>query len=162
MGPAVFRLALVARPCRLPKGKRQTMPGAWPRSTRRSNASTCWTRLISMVAAATSCSSAKRWRAAATKYCCPVKFGGLRSPDGAFVGLDARPASVKNFLTYTLTRLGVDHVDVYRPARLDPQVPIEDTIGAVSDLVKAGYVRQIGLSEVGPQTVRRAHTVHPI
>jgi len=91
-----------------------------------------------------------------------VKFGGLRSPDGAFVGLDGRPASVKNFLTYTLTRLGVDHIDVYRPARLDPQVPIEDTIGAISDLVKAGYVRQIGLSEVGPETIRRAHAVHPI
>ncbi len=91
-----------------------------------------------------------------------VKFGGLRSPDGAFVGLDGRPASVKNFLTYTLTRLGVDHIDVYRPARLDPEVPIEDTIGAISDLVKAGYVRQIGLSEVGPETIRRAHAVHPI
>ncbi len=91
-----------------------------------------------------------------------VKFGALRAPDGAFVGLDSRPAAVKNFLTYTLVRLGVDHIDVYRPARLDPQVPIEDTIGAISDLVKAGYVRQIGLSEVGPETIRRAHAVHPI
>lgn len=91
-----------------------------------------------------------------------VKFGALRSPDGAFMGLDSRPAAVKNFLTYTLVRLGVDHVDVYRPARLDPQVPIEDTIGAIGDLVKAGYVRQIGLSEVGPETIRRAHAVHPI
>lgn len=91
-----------------------------------------------------------------------VKFNGLRSPDGAFVGLDSRPAAVKNFLGYTLNRLGVDHVDVYRPARLDPQVPIEDTIGAISELVQAGYVRQIGLSEVGAETIRRAHAVHPI
>ena len=91
-----------------------------------------------------------------------VKFGGLRSPDGAFVGLDSRPAAVKNFLTYTLTRLGVEHIDVYRPARLDPRVPIEDTIGAIGDLVKAGYVRQIGLSEMGPETIRRAHAVHAI
>ncbi len=96
------------------------------------------------------------------KVALSVKFNGLRSPDGAFVGLDARPAAVKNFLAYTLTRLGVDHIDVYRPARLDPQVPIEDTIGAIGDLVTAGYVRQIGLSEVGPETIRRAHAVHPI
>ena len=91
-----------------------------------------------------------------------VKFGGLRAPGGAFVGLDARPASVKNFLSYSLVRLGVDHVDIYRPARLDPTVPIEDTVGAIADLVKAGYVRHIGLSEVGPETIRRAHAVHPI
>ena len=91
-----------------------------------------------------------------------AKFGGLRSPEGAFVGLDTRPEAVKNFLTYTLTRLGVDHIDIYRPARLDPQVLIEDTIGAISDLVKAGYVRHIGLSEVGPETICRAHAVHPI
>lgn len=91
-----------------------------------------------------------------------VKFNGLRSPDGAFVGLDSRPAAVKNFLGYTLNRLGVDHIDVYRPARLDPQVPIEDTIGAISELIQAGYVRHIGLSEVGPETIRRAHAVHPI
>ncbi len=91
-----------------------------------------------------------------------VKFGGLRGPNGAFVGLDSRPASVKNFLTYSLVRLGVDHVDIYRPARLDPHVPIEDTIGAISDLIKAGYVRHIGLSEMGPDTIRRAHAVHPI
>lgn len=78
-----------------------------------------------------------------------VKFGGMRVPDGAFLGTDARPIAVKNFLTYSLTRLGTDHVDVYRPARLDPAVPIEDTIGAIADLVKAGYVRKIGLSEMG-------------
>jgi len=91
-----------------------------------------------------------------------VKFGALRSPDGGWLGADSRPAAVKNFLAYSLTRLGVDHVDIYRPARLDPAVPIEDTVGAIADLVKAGYVRAIGLSEVGPETIRRAHAVHPI
>jgi aryl-alcohol dehydrogenase-like predicted oxidoreductase len=91
-----------------------------------------------------------------------VKFGGLRDPAGAFIGFDTRPAAVKNFLSYSLVRLGVDHVDVYRPARLDPQVPIEDTIGAIADLVKAGWVRHIGLSEVGVDTIRRAAKVHPI
>jgi aryl-alcohol dehydrogenase-like predicted oxidoreductase len=91
-----------------------------------------------------------------------VKFGALRGPDGSWLGVDTRPAAIKNFLTYTLTRLGVDHVDIYRPARLDPSVPIEDTIGAIADLVKAGYVRAIGLSELGPETIRRAHAVHPI
>lgn len=91
-----------------------------------------------------------------------VKFGAMRGPDGSFTGYDARPAAVKNFLAYSLTRLGVDHVDIYRPARLDSTVPIEDTIGAIADLVKAGYVREIGLSEVGPETIRRARAVHPI
>ncbi len=91
-----------------------------------------------------------------------VKFGGLRTPAGGWTGFDARPVSVKNFAAYSLTRLGVDYIDIYRPARLDPQVPIEDTIGAISELVKAGYVRHIGLSEVGPDTIRRAHAVHPI
>jgi aryl-alcohol dehydrogenase-like predicted oxidoreductase len=91
-----------------------------------------------------------------------IKFGALRGPDGSWIGMDTRPAAVKNFVTYSLTRLGVDHIDIYRPGRLDPNVPIEDTIGAISDLVKAGYVRAIGLSEVGPDTIRRAHTVHPI
>src|SRR5262249_51050761 len=86
-----------------------------------------------------------------------VKFGVLRGPDGSFLGQDCRPAAVKNALAHTLTRLGVDHIDIYRPARLDPNVPIEDTIGAIADLVKAGYVRAIGLSEVGPETIRRAH-----
>ena len=90
------------------------------------------------------------------------KFGGLRSPDGGFLGSDGRPASVKNFLTYTLSRLGTDYVDIYRLARLDPEVPIEDTIGAIADMVKAGYVRYIGLSEVGSVTIRRAQAVHPI
>ena len=91
-----------------------------------------------------------------------VKFGALRAPDGSWVGVDNRPAAIKNFLAYTLVRLGVDHIDIYRPARLDPAVPIEDTIGAIADLVKAGYVRHIGLSEVGPETIRRAAAVHPI
>ncbi|MDC0712266.1 aldo/keto reductase [Stigmatella sp. ncwal1] len=91
-----------------------------------------------------------------------VKFGALRGPDASWVGYDARPAAVKNFLAYTLTRLGVDHIDIYRPSRLDPQVPIEETVGAIADLVKAGYVRSIGLSEVGAETIRRAHAVHPI
>ncbi len=91
-----------------------------------------------------------------------VKFGGLRDPGGGWIGFDARPSSVKNFLAHTLTRLGVDHVDIYRPSRLDPQVPIEDTVGAIAEMVKAGYVRYVGLSEVGPDTIRRAHAVHPI
>jgi aryl-alcohol dehydrogenase-like predicted oxidoreductase len=91
-----------------------------------------------------------------------VKFGAMRAPGGAWVGVDARPAAVKNFAAYSLTRLGVDHIDIYRPARLDPAVPIEDTVGAIADLIKAGYVRAIGLSEVGPDTIRRAHVVHAI
>ena len=91
-----------------------------------------------------------------------VKFGALRGPDGSWGGMDTRPAAIKNFLGYTLTRLGVEHIDIYRPARLDPNVPIEDTIGAMADLREAGYVRYIGLSEAGPETIRRAQTVHPI
>jgi aryl-alcohol dehydrogenase-like predicted oxidoreductase len=91
-----------------------------------------------------------------------VKFGALRGPDNAWGGMDTRPAAVRNFLGYTLVRLGVDHVDVYRPARLDPAVPVEETIGALSDLVKEGYIRRIGLSEVGADVIRRAHAVHPI
>ncbi|MCU1244773.1 MAG: Aldo/keto reductase, partial [Acidobacteria bacterium] len=91
-----------------------------------------------------------------------VKFGALRGPDGAWLGIDTRPAAVKNFLAHTLSRLGVGHIDIYRPARLDPAVPIEETIGAIAELVQAGYVRAIGLSEVGAETIRRAHAVHPI
>ncbi len=91
-----------------------------------------------------------------------VKFGGLRDPSRGFGGMDCRPAAVKNFLAYSLQRLGVDHIDVYRPARLDPSVPIEDTVGAIADMIKAGYVKHIGLSEVGSDTIRRAHAVHPI
>jgi aryl-alcohol dehydrogenase-like predicted oxidoreductase len=91
-----------------------------------------------------------------------VKFGGQRDPSGAFVGHDASPAAVKNSLAYTLTRLGTDYVDLYQPARLDPRVPIEDTVGAIAEMIQAGYVRYIGLSEIGAQTIRRAHAVHPI
>lgn len=91
-----------------------------------------------------------------------VKFGALRTPEGGFGGFDSRPVAIRNFIAYSLQRLGTDHIDVYRPSRLDPNVPIEDTIGAIADLVRAGWVRQIGLSEVGAETVRRAHAVHPI
>jgi aryl-alcohol dehydrogenase-like predicted oxidoreductase len=91
-----------------------------------------------------------------------VKFGALRDPDQRWNGYDARPIAVKNFVAYSLQRLRVDCIDLYRPARLDPNVPIEDTIGAIADLVKAGHVRHIGLSEVGAQTIRRAAAVHPI
>ena len=91
-----------------------------------------------------------------------VKFGAMRDPRGGWSGYDARPAAVKNFLAYSLQRLGVDYIDVYRPARLDPRVPIEDTIGAIADMVKQGYVRHIGLSEVSAETIRKAQAVHPI
>ena len=91
-----------------------------------------------------------------------VKFGSQRDPAGAFLGLDARPAAVKTWLAYTLGRLGTDYVDLYQPARLDPDVPIEDTVGAIAELIQAGYVRHVGLSEMGAQTIRRAHAVHPI
>ena len=91
-----------------------------------------------------------------------VKFGALRDPARGWVGLDMRPKALKNFLAYSLQRLGVDYIDIYRPARLDPQVPIEDTVGAIADMIKAGFVRHIGLSEVGAETLRRAAAVHPI
>jgi aryl-alcohol dehydrogenase-like predicted oxidoreductase len=91
-----------------------------------------------------------------------VKFGAMRSPDNQWIGFDGRPAAVKNFLGYTLSRLGVEHVDIYRPSRLDPTVPIEETVGAIADLIKAGYVRHVGLSEVGAETVRRARAVAAI
>jgi aryl-alcohol dehydrogenase-like predicted oxidoreductase len=91
-----------------------------------------------------------------------VKFGVLRSPSGEVLGLDGRPAAVKNALGYTLMRLGTDHVDVYRLGRLDPAVPIEETVGAIAELVEAGYVRHVGLSEAGPDTIRRAHAAHPV
>jgi aryl-alcohol dehydrogenase-like predicted oxidoreductase len=91
-----------------------------------------------------------------------VKFGTLRGPDGSWIGMDSRPVAVKNFLGYSLKRLGVDYIDIYRPGRLDSNIPIEETVGAIGELVKAGHVRAIGLSEVGPATIRRAHAVHPI
>src|SRR5262245_47308517 len=91
-----------------------------------------------------------------------VKFGAQRDPAGGWIGFDARPAAVKTAFAYTLQRLHTDYVDIYRPARLDPKVPVEDTVGAIADLVKAGYVRHIGLSEVGSETLRRAAGIHPI
>jgi aryl-alcohol dehydrogenase-like predicted oxidoreductase len=91
-----------------------------------------------------------------------VKFGALRTPDGAFLGLDMRPAAVKNFLAYSLKRLGTDYIDLYQPCRVDLTVPIEDTIGAMAELVKEGKVRYLGLSEAAPATIRKAHATHPI
>jgi aryl-alcohol dehydrogenase-like predicted oxidoreductase len=91
-----------------------------------------------------------------------VKFGAMRDPSGGWIGYDARPAALKSFLSYSLQRLGLDHIDIYRPARLDPNVPIEDTVGAIADMVKAGYVGHVGLSEVGAATIRRAAATHPI
>ena len=91
-----------------------------------------------------------------------VKFGALRGPDGQWSGYDGRPAAVKNFAAYSLQRLGVDHIDVYRIARLDPDVPIEETVGAIAELIEQGYVRHVGLSEVGAETIRRAAATAPI
>jgi aryl-alcohol dehydrogenase-like predicted oxidoreductase len=91
-----------------------------------------------------------------------VKLGAQRGPDGAWLGYDARPQAVKTACAYSLNRLRTDHIDVYRPARLDPNVPIEETVGAISELIEAGYVRHVGLSEVGAETIRRAAAVHPI
>jgi aryl-alcohol dehydrogenase-like predicted oxidoreductase len=91
-----------------------------------------------------------------------VKFGALRDPAHGWLGTDTRPKALKNFLSYSLQRLGVGHIDIYRPARLDPEVPIEDTVGAIADMINAGYVRHIGLSEVGAHTLRRAAAVHRI
>jgi aryl-alcohol dehydrogenase-like predicted oxidoreductase len=91
-----------------------------------------------------------------------VKFGALRDPSKGFFGYDLRPVAIKNFIAYSLVRLGTDYIDIYRPSRVDPKVPIEETMGALADLVKAGYVRHIGLSEMGADTIRRAAAVHPI
>jgi aryl-alcohol dehydrogenase-like predicted oxidoreductase len=91
-----------------------------------------------------------------------VKFGALRDPNKGFLGYDSRPPAIKNFVAYSLQRLGVDAIDIYRPARLDPDVPIEETIGAMAGMIKAGWIKHIGLSEVGSDTLRRAHAVHPI
>lgn len=91
-----------------------------------------------------------------------VKFGAQRGPGGTWLGVDTRPAAIRTFLAYSLTRLGTDYIDVYRPARLDPNVPIEETMGTLADLVKEGHIRGIGLSEVGADTIRRAHAVHPV
>ena len=105
---------------------------------------------------------AKAIRSCRNRVLLSVKFGAMRGPDNSWLGFDARPIAMKNFLTYSLRRLGTDCIDIYRPSRLDPQVPIEDTIGAMSEMVKAGYVRHVGLSEVGAETIRRAAAVHPI
>jgi aryl-alcohol dehydrogenase-like predicted oxidoreductase len=91
-----------------------------------------------------------------------VKFGALRDPEKKFFGYDNRPAAAWNFVAYSLQRLGVDAIDIYRPARLDPSVPIEETVGALGEMVKKGYIKHIGLSEVGSDTIRHAHAVHPI
>lgn len=91
-----------------------------------------------------------------------VKFGVLRDPAGGWSGVDGRPEAVKNFLAYTLRRLGTDHVDIYRLGRYNPEVPIEETVGAIGEMVEAGYVRHVGLSEVGAETIRRANATHPI
>jgi aryl-alcohol dehydrogenase-like predicted oxidoreductase len=91
-----------------------------------------------------------------------VKFGGQRDPRGAFIGHDTSPVMVKNSLAYSLQRLGTDYVDLYQPARLDPRVPIEDTVGAIAEMIQAGFVRYLGLSEMGAATIRRAHAVHPV
>jgi aryl-alcohol dehydrogenase-like predicted oxidoreductase len=95
-------------------------------------------------------------------YQVSVKFGALRDPDKNWFGYDSRPAAVKNFIAYSLQRLGVDAIDIYRPARLDPSVPIEETVGAMAEMVQKGYLKHIGLSEVGSETIRRAHKTHPI
>jgi aryl-alcohol dehydrogenase-like predicted oxidoreductase len=91
-----------------------------------------------------------------------VKFGALRDPGGGFGGLDTRPVAIRNFVAYSLKRLGTDHIDIYRPARLDPAVPIEETVGAIARLIEEGHVRYLGLSEVSAETLRRAHAVHPV
>jgi aryl-alcohol dehydrogenase-like predicted oxidoreductase len=91
-----------------------------------------------------------------------VKFGLMRAPNGAVVGVDGRPAAVKNSLAYSLRRLGTDHIDIYRLGRLDPSVPIEETVGTIGEMVQVGFVRYVGLSEVGADTVRRAQAVHTV
>lgn len=91
-----------------------------------------------------------------------VKFGALRAPDRSFQGLDTRPVAVKNFLAYSLRRLRTDYIDLYQPCRVDANIPIEDTIGAIADLVKAGYVRHVGISEASADSLRRAGAVHPL
>ncbi|WP_165988932.1 aldo/keto reductase [Streptomyces sp. YIM 98790] len=100
--------------------------------------------------------------AAREKALTSVKFGALRAPDGSWLGYDGRPAAVKNFLAHSLQRLGTDHIDIYRLSRVDPDVPIEETVGAIAEAVQAGHVRHIGLSEAGPETIRRAAAVAPI
>lgn len=97
-----------------------------------------------------------------SKVAISVKFGALRDPEGAFLGYDGRPNAVKNFLSYSLRRLGTDYIDIYRLSRVDPSVPIEETVGAIAELIAKGFVRYVGLSEAGAETVRRAHATHPV
>jgi aryl-alcohol dehydrogenase-like predicted oxidoreductase len=91
-----------------------------------------------------------------------VKFGALMAPNGAMYGLDVRPLTVKNYLAHSLKRLNVDYIDLYQPGRIDMAIPVEETIGAIAELVKAGYVKHIGITEVGADDLRKAHAVHPI
>ena len=91
-----------------------------------------------------------------------VKFGALRSPAGEWLGYDTRPEAVKNFAAYSLNRLNVEAIDIYQPGRINPSIPVEETVGAISDLIKQGKVKYIGLSEANPEIIRRAHKVHPI
>lgn len=130
-----------------------------PRST---PASTCSTPAIFTAWATTNFSSTRHCARFRERVYVSVKFGALRDPQGAWSGFDGRPAAVKNFVAYYLRRLGVDYIDNYRPARLDPDVPIEDTLGTIADVIKAGYFRHVGLFEVGAATLRRASAVHPI
>ena len=92
------------------------------------------------------------------KFFLSVKFGALRGLNGEFAGTDLRPVAVKNFLSYSLQRLGTDYIDLYQPGRLDPQFPIEDTVGAIADLIKEGKVRYLGLSEATSDQIRRVMT----
>jgi aryl-alcohol dehydrogenase-like predicted oxidoreductase len=96
------------------------------------------------------------------KFFISLKFGALRGSNGEFNGVDTRPIAVKNFLSYSLQRLGTDYIDLYQPGRIDPQVPIEDTVGAIADLIKEGKVRYLGLSEATAEQIRKAHKVHPV
>jgi aryl-alcohol dehydrogenase-like predicted oxidoreductase len=97
-----------------------------------------------------------------SKVVLSVKFGALRDPDGAFLGYDGRPNAVKNFLSYSLRRLGTEYIDIYRLSRVDPNVPIEETVGAIAEMIAKGYVRYVGLSEAGANTIRRASATHSI
>ena len=96
------------------------------------------------------------------KFFISIKFGALRSPNGEFIGVDTRPVAIKNFISYSLQRLGTDYIDLYQPSRIDPQVPIEETVGTIADLIKEGRVRYLGLSEATADQIRRAHKVHPV
>ncbi len=96
------------------------------------------------------------------KFFVSVKFGALRGLNGEFTGIDMRPIAIKNFVSYSLQRLGTDYIDLYQSGRLDPQVPIEDTIGAIADLIKEGKVHYLGLSEATADQIRRAHKIHPV